>query len=197
MGNLRSVEKAFEQSGEKPRITSSRFEIERAHKIVLPGVGAFDAAMRELERRKLLKVVRQRIEEGVPYLGLCLGLQILLSKSEESDRKGGIEGLNIIKGVVRRFRGRLKIPHMGWNTVSFKTKSCAILDNVKAKDHFYFVHSYYADPEDSSVIAATTPYGRDFCSVLCKDNIYATQFHPEKSQRAGLRIIKNFIRLKP
>ena len=190
MGNLRSVQKAFENCGQKPTITSVPRDIERADKVILPGVGAFRHAMRELRARKLIAPLKAKIESGAPYLGLCLGLQLLFTESEEGGR---VRGFGIIPGRVRRFRCALKIPHMGWNTVSITKKNCPIFDKIKQNSFFYFVHSYYGVPEDKSVICAETPYGVDFCSAVWKGNLFATQFHPEKSQDIGLKVIKNFL----
>ncbi len=195
MGNLRSVQKAFEKNGARPKVSSLAKDIERADKIVLPGVGAFTAAVRELEKRKLLSIIKEKIESGALYLGLCLGLQLLFDESEESIGKAKVKGLGVIEGRVRRFRGNMKIPHMGWNTINIKKKNCPILKGIGPKDYFYFVHSYYGVPQDSSWNLSQTRYGVDFCSSIWKDNIFATQFHPEKSQGSGLRIIKNFIGL--
>lgn len=193
MGNLRSVQKAFEICGAKAKVSSDGLEIARADKIVLPGVGAFGEAMRELKKRSLVSVLKAKIKSGTPYLGLCLGLQLLLDGSEE----GRTPGLGIISGRVRRFKGAFKIPHMGWNTLKTKTPSNAILKGLKKDEYFYFVHSYFAEPKDKSWIAATTPYGgKMFCSAIAKDHIFATQFHPEKSQASGLKIIRNFIQYK-
>jgi glutamine amidotransferase len=193
MGNLRSVQKAFERNGIRPSVTSSPGVIDRADKIVLPGVGAFTAAVLELEKRNLFGLIQKKIREGTPYLGLCLGLQLLFSESEENEGKKKVRGLSIIPGRVKRFRGDLKIPHMGWNSVRPLHKRCPLFKGISEKDYFYFVHSYYGAPKDSSWTAGTTRYGVDFCSVVWKDNVFATQFHPEKSQAAGLRLIKNFI----
>ncbi|MBI3316044.1 MAG: imidazole glycerol phosphate synthase subunit HisH [Candidatus Omnitrophica bacterium] len=193
MGNLRSVQKAFEKNGAYPRVTSSATEIAKAEKIVLPGVGAFTAAVMELEKRKLMGVVRKRIDAGVPYLGLCLGLQLLFSESEESEGKKKAQGLGLIPGRVKRFRGRMKIPHMGWNNVRSMKKNCPLFKGLSERDYFYFVHSYYGSPVDASWRAGETRYGIDFCSAVWKDNVFATQFHPEKSQAAGLKLIQNFI----
>lgn len=194
MGNLRSVQKAFEAGGARPRISSSAKDIEKAERLVVPGVGAFTHAMKELRSRKLIEPIRDKVRSGAPYLGLCLGLQLLFSESEEGER---MRGLDLIPGRVVRFRGKLKIPHMGWNTLDVKKKSCPMLKGIDGKDYFYFVHSYYGVPEQRSSTLATTAYGKDFCSAVWQDNIFATQFHPEKSQEAGLKIIKNFIQCKP
>jgi glutamine amidotransferase len=190
MGNLRSVQKAFERCGGRPRITSNPKDIEKADKIILPGVGAFAHAMRELRARRLVGPLKEKIKSGTPYLGLCLGLQLLFSESEEGGR---VKGFGIVPGVVRRFRGAMKIPHMGWNTVKFKRKNNPLFKGFADNCFFYFVHSYYGDPENKSVISATTPYGGHFCSAIWKENIFATQFHPEKSQAIGLCVIKNFL----
>ncbi len=190
MGNLRSVQKAFEHHGERVKITSAKSEVKKAEKIILPGVGAFTHAMRELKRLNLVEALKEKITSGTPYLGLCLGLQLLFSESEEGKR---VKGFDIVHGRVRRFQGRFKIPHMGWNTLKLAKKNCPVLKGVKNGDHFYFVHSFYGDPEDRSWVAATTSYGISFCSAVWKGNIFATQFHPEKSQTLGLRVIKNFI----
>lgn len=191
MGNLRSVQKAFEACGTMPKITSSSLDVEKAGKIILPGVGAFGQAMRLLKKMKLLDALKDKIRSGTPYLGLCLGLQLLFSRSEE----GNVKGLDILPGHIKRFpvKGRLKVPHMGWNTLSMRRKGCPFAEGVRASDYFYFVHSYYAVPEETSVVLSTTRHGREFCSSVWRDNIFATQFHPEKSQDAGMRIVKNFI----
>jgi len=191
MGNLHSVQKAFEKNGARVKVSSDPRAIERASKLVLPGVGAFTHAMRELEKRKLTEVIREKILGGTPYLGLCLGLQLLFSKSEEGER---VAGLGIIPGSVMRFKGPMKIPHMGWNTLDIKKRGCPVFSGVTTKDYFYFVHSYYGVPEDPSWTLSTTRYHLSFCSSVWKGHVFATQFHPEKSQSSGLRLIKNFIR---
>ncbi len=196
MGNLRSVQKAFEKNGAKAKVSSSKKDIARAGKIVLPGVGAFTAAVRELEKRDLVDTLKQKIQSGTPYLGLCLGLQLLFEESEENEGKKKALGLGIIRGRVKRFRGKLKIPHMGWNTLHITKKNCPLFKGIRNEDYFYFVHSYYGVPNEPSWNASLTRYGVDFCSGIWKDNIFATQFHPEKSQEAGLKMIKNFIAFK-
>ncbi len=193
MGNLRSVQKAFEKNGAKAVVTSSARDIDRAEKIVLPGVGAFGGAMEELKRRDLADLIKEKIADGIPYLGLCLGLQLLFEASEESGEGETVKGLGIVPGIVRRFRGKLKIPHMGWNSLRLRKKNCPLFKGIGSKESFYFVHSFYGVPKDPSWTVATTPYGPEFCSAIWKDNVFATQFHPEKSQVSGLRIIKNFI----
>ena len=201
MGNLRSVEKAFEANGARPKVSSLIKDIEKAEKLVVPGVGAFTHAMKELKARGLVEPIKEKIQSGSPYLGVCLGLQLLFSRSEEGER---VKGLDLIPGTVVRFKGKpfdtaqnkLKVPHMGWNTLETKKSACPILKRVKKSDYFYFVHSYHGVPEDKSWVLTRTSYGADFCSAVWKGNIFATQFHPEKSQGPGLRIIKNFIELK-
>lgn len=191
MGNLRSVQKAFEKSGARAAVSSDPRVVEKAGKIVLPGVGAFTHAMRELKKLKLAEPIREKVLSGTPYLGLCLGLQLLFERSEEGAR---MAGLGIVPGRVKKFRTALKVPHMGWNTVATK-KGCPLFKGTGRDDHFYFVHSYYGEPEDKSWISGTTEYGRKFCSAVWKGNVFATQFHPEKSQAAGLRLIRNFVKL--
>lgn len=212
MGNIRSVEKGFAKIGADARITASPVDIANASAVVLPGVGAFRDCMENLERLELLSVIVRAIKEGKPYLGICLGLQILFSMSEEF---GLCKGLDVIQGRVVKFNfsneqknclitedrakttdkqsmsSDLKIPHMGWNTVSFNRRHPAFSE-VADNAYFYFVHSYYVVPDDPSVTAGTTNYGTDFTSVVWKDNVLAMQFHPEKSQTAGLKILKGF-----
>ena len=194
MGNLRSVQKALEVSGAKTKVTSNAKDIEKCSKLVFPGVGAFGAAMKELKRLKLVDPIRDAIAEGKPFLGLCLGLQLLFDKSEEAP---GVKGLSILKGEVRRFKVKdLKIPHMGWNCINQKPKTKnKILDGVPNGSYMYFVHSYYVKPKDKGVILTTTDYGTEFVSGVCMDNVYGLQFHPEKSQETGLKILKNFVGL--
>lgn len=191
MGNLRSVEKGFHKIGVDARVTGNPSIIEDASGIVLPGVGAFRDCMRNLEKASLIESIIRAIEKGKPYLGICLGLQILFTESEEF---GLTEGLNLLKGKVVRFRFEkedLKIPHMGWNNIKIK-KRTPLLEDIEDNSFFYFVHSYYVIPEDRGVIATTTDYGLEFTSMIWKDHIFATQFHPEKSQSNGLRILKAF-----
>lgn len=195
MGNLRSVQKAFEVSGASAQVTSDPAAIFGADKVVLPGVGAFEAAMKELRRRGLIAPLKESIRRGTPYLGLCLGLQLLFTESAESSSGRPVKGLGILPGRVVKFRGRLKVPHMGWNSVRVLRRDCPLLKGVKDGDHFYFVHSFYPAPAAASVRACLTEYGKPFCSAVWKDNVYAFQFHPEKSQTAGLRIIRNFAEL--
>jgi len=196
MGNLRSVQKGFERMGHDAVVTREPKTILDASKVVLPGVGAFPDCMRNLEEYGLIDVVRRSIDSGKPFLGICLGLQLLFTESEEF---GLSKGLDIIKGKVVRFKGPaftdLKIPHMGWNALSIKRRPPAMAD-VADGSNFYFVHSFYVVPEDKGVVATTTDYGIEFVSSIWKDNIFATQFHPEKSQALGLSILKHFGEMK-
>jgi len=199
MGNLRSVQKGFERVGHEAVVTSDAKTILSASKVVLPGVGAFPDCMRNLREYGLIEAVQQSIQSGKPFLGICLGLQLLFTESEEF---GISKGLDIIKGRVVRFKGpqfdtshsaldTLKVPHMGWNSISIKRRAPALKD-VPDNSHVYFVHSFHVVPEDKGVIATTTPYGFEFVSSIWKDNVFAVQFHPEKSQALGLSILKRF-----
>ena len=192
MGNLRSVQKGFERMGREAVVTRDPKMILDASKVVLPGVGAFPDCMRNLEEYGLIDAVKQSINAGKPFLGICLGLQLLFTESEEF---GISKGLDIIKGRVVRFKGPefadLKIPHMGWNSLAIKRRPPAMQD-VPEGSNVYFVHSFHVVPEDKNVIATTTNYGIDFVSSIWKDNIFAVQFHPEKSQALGLSILKRF-----
>ncbi|MEW6001406.1 MAG: imidazole glycerol phosphate synthase subunit HisH [Nitrospirota bacterium] len=189
MGNLRSVEKGFLRVGVDARVVSDPKAVDDAEAIVLPGVGAFKDCMRNLEEMSLLESVVRSIQKGKPYLGICLGLQILFTESEEF---GLNKGLNILRGRVVRFpENNLKVPHMGWNTINI-LKRPPILLNIGNKDFFYFVHSFYVVPDEADVVATTTEYGLTFTSMVWKGNIFATQFHPEKSQELGLRILRDF-----
>ncbi len=186
MGNLRSVARAVEYAGAEPVVTSEVETIDRCNGIILPGVGAFEDAMANLYpvRDYIIKSAEEK-----PILGICLGLQLFFTYSEES--KAGERGLNLIRGKVVRLPEGLKIPHMGWNSLEIKKES-RLLDGIKQGEYFYFVHSYYAQPEED-VVVATTKYGVDIPAVVEKGNVFATQFHPEKSSKAGLRIVKNFV----
>jgi len=192
MGNLRNVEKGFEKIGFEARLTRNKREIERSSAIVLPGVGAFKDCMENLKKYGLVEPLLRSIEKGKPYLGICLGLQILFSESEEF---GSHEGLDLIKGKVVRFvpNPEHKVPHMGWNTIE-KEKEVPLLQGIESGDFFYFVHSYYVIPDKTEWISSFTTYGKPFVSSIWKENLFATQFHPEKSQRKGLRILENFVK---
>lgn len=193
MGNLRSVQKGFEKGGHQAVITSDPAVVDGASHVVLPGVGAFADAVAALHRRKLVEPVRAAVAGGKPFLGICLGLQLLFEKSYED---GEFEGLGIIPGKVVRFRvpKDYKVPHMGWNQVEF-CRHPPIFSGLDDGTYFYFVHSYYVVPRDESVIATETHYAAPFCSSIWKDNLFATQFHPEKSQADGLRVLTNFAEL--
>ena len=190
MGNLRSVQKAFEKAGFKATITSDPQEVATAEKIVLPGVGAFEDAIAELHRRDLVSPIKDVIAADKPFLGICLGLQLLFDVSYEG---GKFEGLGIIPGEVKRFdvESGFKVPHMGWNQANI-VRQAPILDGIEFGTHFYFVHSYYVAPKENDVIAVTSDYDGEFCAMIWRDNLYATQFHPEKSQSAGIHVLKNF-----
>lgn len=188
MGNLRSVSKALEKVRAKVIVTSDVQLISEAETIVLPGVGAFHHAMKNLRERNILEIIRKSIIKGIPFLGICLGLQLLFSDSEEGY---GCSGLNIIAGKVRRFKGNIKVPHMGWNQINIE-KETPLLSGFSGSFFGYFAHSYYVDPENKNIVTSTTDYGIDFVSMIQKDNIFATQFHPEKSGEFGLKILKNF-----
>jgi glutamine amidotransferase len=189
MGNLRSVEKGFLKVGADARVISDPKAVDNAHAIVLPGVGAFRDCMRNLEEMSLTESIIKAIQKGKPYLGICLGLQVLFSESEEFGRS---EGLNIFSGKVVRFpENNLKVPHMGWNTIKILRRP-PIFDSIQNEGFFYFVHSFYVAPDDKDIVATTTDYGVTFTSMVWKENIFATQFHPEKSQELGLTILKGF-----
>ncbi len=189
-GNLRSVQKALELYDARAAITSSADVIARADAVVVPGQGACDSSMRNLRERNLIDPIRDRIEGGRPFLGVCLGLQLLLDSSDEGDEPC----LGIVGGACRRLPGGFqKIPHMGWNQVAWR-KSHPFFDGVPDGAHFYFVHSYYADPDDRSIVAGTTDYGIEFCSAAAWESVAAVQFHPEKSGKIGLKIYENFVR---
>jgi imidazole glycerol-phosphate synthase subunit HisH len=190
MGNLRSVQKGFEKVGYQPTITSDPAELAKADKIVLPGVGAFGDAMAELQRRHLVEPIREAIAAGKPFLGICLGLQLLFDVGYEGGRHAG---LGILEGEVVRFDlpSDYKVPHMGWNQLQIQ-RPAPVLAGLADGAHCYFVHSYHVVPRDAGVIATQTDYGRPFCSMIWRDNIFATQFHPEKSQADGLKILANF-----
>lgn len=196
MGNLRSVQKALEAAGAKAIVISRPKDLKRCDKLVFPGVGAFGDSMRELKRLGLVEPMKEAIAEAKPFLGLCLGLQLLFETSEEAP---GVKGLSVLKGKVKRFRfkdKRLKVPHMGWNSVKSRRRNpgTGILNGVAQNSYMYFVHSYYVVPKDEKTILMTTDYGIEFVSGICKGNIYGLQFHPEKSQETGLRILKNFVK---
>jgi len=199
MGNLRSVQKGFEKIGAEAIVTADPQVVLQADRVVLPGVGAFRDCMRNLEQAGFVEPILRVIGEGRPFLGICVGMQLLFTDSVEF---GLYQGLNVIPGHVLRFPDNmrvadenLKVPQMGWNQLCFKRRPPAF-EGIADGSNVYFVHSYYVKPDHDDVIATTTDYGIEFCSAVWKDNIVATQFHPEKSQDVGLRILKNFAEIK-
>jgi len=188
MGNLRSVEKAFAYLGHKAVVSDDPSFLKEADGAVLPGVGAFGDAMRELDTRGFIPLVRGMVEEGKPFLGICLGYQLLFESSQEDP---GVIGLALLEGEVIRFPDEVKIPHMGWNDAMIR-KSHPILNGVDDGSFFYFIHSYYVSLKDENDALTMTDYGLDFASGVARDNLVAFQFHPEKSSKTGLRILDNF-----
>lgn len=193
MGNLKSVAKAVESLGQSCELVQDPDQLNQASKLIVPGVGGFGDCMKVLEEKGLSQALKDYIQSGRPYLGICLGMQILM---EESTEGGARPGLGIFKGKVRRFDPalKLKVPHMGWNSLQINPKS-RLLQNLGAEPYVYFVHSYYVEGEDPKVLTSQSKYGIDFCSALEWNNVYATQFHPEKSQKIGLKILDNFCKL--
>jgi glutamine amidotransferase len=189
MGNLRSVQAGLEYAGQKAFVTDDPKKLKDAMAVVLPGVGAFGDAVKRLEETGLGDAFRYAVYSGKPCLGICLGLQLIFTESEE----GGLySGLDVIPGKVVRFSNELKVPHIGWNQIDIRKPDIPIFRNIPDGSYMYFVHSYYVRPKDTSVIATTTNYGIDFTSMIAKDNLFATQFHPEKSQKLGLQLLRNF-----
>jgi len=192
MGNIHSVQKALEVSGAKTIVTSTPSEIEGCDKVVLPGVGAFDDAMQELKKMNFISLILKYVESKRPFLGICLGMQLLFESSEEAP---GTQGLGILRGAVRRFqqKGNLKVPHMGWNQLRISKGGCPLLNGISDNSFVYFCHSYYPQNRDSEVTAAVTDYGASFTSAVWKENVFGVQFHPEKSQSVGLQMLRNFV----
>lgn len=188
VGNLRSVEKAFAATGQKAIVTGNVDELRQAERLVLPGVGAFAACMTALKDHGLVDVVRDRVAEGVPLLGVCVGMQMLF---EESLEFGKSQGLGLIKGCVRRFSEELVVPHVGWNIIR-QTRRHPLFAGVEDNSFFYFVHSYFCEPIESEVVVGETEYGFNYASVVATRNICGVQFHPEKSQAVGLKMLANF-----
>lgn len=191
MGNLRSVQKGFEKIGASSFVTSDAAALDAAEKIVLPGVGAIADAMAALHAHRLIEPIRRAVESDKPFLGICLGFQLLFNSSEEN---GHCEALGLIAGEVVRFERRegFPVPHIGWNTLRFGSRRAPIFSGLNDGTHVYFVHSYYACCAEAEAVASTTDYGVDFCSSIARGHLFGTQFHPEKSQANGLRILKNF-----
>ena len=188
INNLRSVEKAFVSMNLPVTVSDDPDRIRKAEKLVLPGVGAFADAMNNLRAKHLVEAIHESVNSGTPLLGLCLGLQLLFSESEEF---GHTEGFHFIPGKVKRLPDRMLVPHIGWNQLHLQ-RSDPLLEGIREESFVYFVHSYYAEPEDHRDILATTDYDIEFPSVARRNNVWATQFHPEKSQDVGLRMLKNF-----
>ncbi len=189
-GNLRSVAKAIARLGYEAMVTSDPDQVLKADIVILPGVGAAGDTMYSLERLGLVPPIKRVINENRPFLGICLGLQVLLSFTEES---GGYDCLDIIRGKVRLLPPGLKVPQIGWNQVR-QQRPHPLFDGIADESYFYFVHSYYVDPDDPSIVAGQTDYGIELCSLIIRDNLVATQFHPEKSGRNGLRLLDNFMK---
>jgi glutamine amidotransferase len=191
VGNLRSVEKAFAANGHEAIITSDEKDLRNASKLVLPGVGAFAACMNAFREYELVDVVLERVASGVPLLGVCVGMQMLF---EESDEFGKSRGLGLLRGRVCRFGEELVVPQVGWNSIQ-QRREHALFAGIEDESFFYFVHSYYCEPEDCEVVAGETEYGVRYASVVAQGNIFGVQFHPEKSQTVGLRLLSNFAQL--
>ena len=188
VGNLHNLKNALDFSGVENQLVCKADEVRNADRILLPGVGAFAPAMEQLRQSGMLEVLQEKVESGTPLLGICVGAQLLMDESEED---GTHTGLGWIPGKVKRFQHQLKIPQIGWNQVS-KQKQDPLFEEVADETHFYFVHSYHLLPENSEHVLGLSNYGYDFASVVRKDNLWGVQFHPEKSQNAGLRLLKNF-----
>jgi len=188
MGNLRSVQKAMESVGAKALVTHQVEDILKADKVVLPGVGAMGPAMKKLQELSLVDPIHKFIKDGKPFLGICLGLQLLFERSSEG---GSSQGLKILEGSVERFT-ELKVPHMGWNQIKVQPSGAEMFKGLLSGENMYFCHSYYIKPKDASIASGITNYGIDFVSAIVRGNIWGVQFHPEKSQKAGLQILKNF-----
>ena len=202
MGNIHSVNKALQLFGARTVVTNKPGDIRASKKVVLPGVGAFEDAMLELKKQGLISALTEQIRNKKPFLGICLGMQLLFEQSEEAKR---VRGLGVLRGRVKRFENKrgFKIPHMGWNQLKKVarspghqvTRECPLLKGINDGAYVYFCHSYYAEPKDRKDIAATCDYGVDFTCLVWQDNVYGVQFHPEKSQAVGLKILENFVNL--
>jgi glutamine amidotransferase len=190
VGNLRSVEKAFAAMGCDAIVTGNDRELRNAERLVLPGVGAFGACMQALSERRFDNLVRERVREGIPLLGVCVGMQMLF---EESDEFGRTAGLGLLRGCVRRFRNDLVVPQVGWNQIR-QLAMHPLFEGITDQSFFYFVHSFFCDPVDNSTIIGETEYSDTYASVVAQANVCGVQFHPEKSQVAGLRLLRNFAR---
>lgn len=193
-GNIKSVEKAVQLLGQEVTITRDRREVLNADKVILPGVGAFGDAMGKIRQYGLYEVIHEVVEQGTPFLGICLGLQLLFERSEESP---GVEGLGILKGEILRIPDTpgLKIPHMGWNSLEFRNNG-RLFENLPEESYVYFVHSYYLRAADEKIVTAVTEYGTQIHASVEQGNVFACQFHPEKSSDAGIQILKNFVAIE-
>ena len=193
-GNVRSVQKALTAAGGDVQLVPNPEKVAQADAVVLPGVGAFDDCINAMQRQELFEAARAFVSTGKPFLGICVGYQALFEKSEEFNSCAA--GLGIFEGSVVRFPDtEVKVPQIGWNEVQFTKPDCPILQSIESGSHFYFVHSYYPQPKDESIVATRTEYGVDFASAAWRDNVFATQFHPEKSQKVGLQLLTNFVNL--
>ena len=193
-GNVRSVQKALVAAGAEVSLVSAPEGLRDAAAVVLPGVGAFDDCVNAMSRQELLEGAREFIRTGRPFLGICVGYQALFERSEEFNSCAA--GLEVFKGSVVRFaENGIKVPQIGWNEVEFAQPECPIFEGIESGHHFYFVHSFFPRPEEEGIVAARTTYGDTFASAVWRDNVFATQFHPEKSQKAGLRLLQNFVGL--
>ena len=192
-GNIKSVQKAIEYLGEEVIITREPEVILNASRVILPGVGAFGDAMEKLHKYNLVDVIKEVVKREIPFLGICLGLQLLF---ETSDETPGVQGLGILKGKIKRIpdNGELKIPHIGWNSLSFPNKG-RLYEGIPQESYVYFVHSYYLDAEDKGIVVATTEYGTTVHASVEQGNVFACQFHPEKSSSVGLKILDNFLKI--
>ena len=192
-GNIKSVEKAIQFLGKEAVITRNPEEILSATHVILPGVGSFGDAMEKLHKYGLIPVIHEVVKRDIPFIGICLGLQLLFEKSEETP---GVEGLGILKGKIKRIPDKddLKIPHIGWNSLKYPNKG-RLYEGIAEESYVYFVHSYYLDAEDKEIVVATTEYGTEIHASVEKGNVFACQFHPEKSSSVGLKILENFLKV--
>jgi glutamine amidotransferase len=188
-GNMRSIEKALEYVGAKVQVTADPAVVAAAQAVVLPGVGSGGAAMARISERGLDEAIRQATRQGKPFLGICLGMQLLADHHAE----GEVDGLGLFRGEVRRIPRGPKIPHMGWNSITPLREGLPIFAGIPSNAYFYFAHSYYVEPREQEGVAAVTDYGSPYCSVIVSAYIWGTQFHPEKSGPAGLQLLKNFV----
>ncbi len=192
-GNVRSVAKALARVGAQVRLVGSPEDLEGARAAVLPGVGAFDDCLQAMQKQELIEGVRRFIQSGRPFLGICVGYQALFERSEEFNSRA--PGLGIFSGSVVRFSAAKKIPQIGWNQIEILRPECPLFRNIASGSYFYFVHSFYPRPREEAIVASRTKYGETFASSVWKDNVFATQFHPEKSQKVGLQVLANFVAL--